>query len=91
MRAVALELEISMKSKGRYKNIFSQYAKKRQLWCVWYVVLNKSSGESLGLLWDKYAFWSECKFAYSTLEEVFESDFVFPEPREARDREEEWR
>ena len=87
MRAVALELELSLKSKARYKKIFSQYKNKKELWCVWYVILNKSFGESLLELWNKYALWGDCKFAYSTLEEVFKSDFIFPEPREAKKRE----
>ena len=52
MRAVALELELSLKSKSRYKKTFSQYKKKKELWCVWYVVLNKSVGESLLELWE---------------------------------------
>ena len=81
MRAVALEMELTLKSKIRYKKIFSQYEKKKDLWCVWYVVLNKSVGETLFELWHKYIFWSECKFAYSTLEDVFNGDFLFPIPR----------
>ena len=73
MKAVALELELSLKSKTRYKKIFSRYKKKEELWCVWYVVLNKSVGESLIELWDKYALWGDCMFAYSTLKEIFKS------------------
>ena len=87
MKAVALEVELSIKSKARYKKIFSQYKNKRELWCVWYVVLNKAFGESLLELWDKYALWGDCKFAYSTLEGIFKSNFIFPEPREAKKRE----
>ena len=86
MRAVALELELSLKSKSRYKKTFSQYKKKKELWCVWYVVLNNSVGESLLELWNKYALWGDCKFAYSTLDDVFKSNFIFPEPREAKEK-----
>ena len=86
MKAVALELELSLKSKARYKKIFSQYKNKKELWCVWYVVLNKSFGENLIELWDKYALWGDCKFAYSTLDDVFKNNFIFPEPREAKER-----
>ena len=56
VKAVALELELSLKSKARYKKIFSQYKKKRKLWFVWYVVLNRSVGETLSNFWDQYAF-----------------------------------
>ena len=89
MKAVALELELNLKSKARYKKIFSQYKEKENIWFVWYVVLNRSAGETLSELWDKYALWGDCKFAYSTLEEVFKNDFKLPEPREAIEREKE--
>ncbi|MCZ0932633.1 MAG: replication-relaxation family protein [Oligoflexia bacterium] len=82
MKAVALELELTLKSKDRYKKIFSQYKKKEKIWFVWYVVLTCSAGESLSKLWDKYAIWGDCQFAYSTLEEVFKYDFKLPEPRD---------
>ena len=87
IKAVALEVELSLKSKARYKKIFSQYKNKKELWCVWYVVLNKSAGESLFELWNRYALWGNCKFAYSTLKEIFQTDFIFPEPKEAKERE----
>ena len=89
MKAVALELEFSLKSRSRYKKIFSKYKKKKNIGFVWYVVLNQSVGEILSKLWDKYALWGDCKFAYSTLKEVFRDDFKLPEPREAKRREEE--
>ena len=88
MKAVALELELSLKSKARYKKIFSQYRKKEKIWFVWYVVLNRSAGETLSELWDQYAIWGDCLFAYSTLKEVFRADFKLPEPREAVERKE---
>ena len=88
MKAVALEMELSLKSKARYKNIFSQYKKKEKIWFVWYVVLNQSVGKVLSELWDQYALWGDCQFAYSTLKEVFRADFKLPEPRrEAKERE----
>ena len=91
MKAVALEPELSLKSKARYKKIFSQYKEKENIWFVWYVVLNRSAGEVLSELWDKYALWGDCQFAYSTLKEIFTSDFQLPEPREAEERKErEW-
>ena len=91
MKAVALELELNLKSKARYKKIFSQYKEKENIWFVWYVVLNRSAGETLSELWDKYAIWGDCLFAYSTLKDVFRSDFKLPEPKEAKEREErEW-
>ena len=89
MKAVALELELNLKSKARYKKIFSQYKEKKNICFVWYVVLNRSAGETLSELWDKYALWGDCKFAYSTLKEVFKDDFKLPEPRETVERKEE--
>ena len=86
MKPIALEMELSLKSRARYKKLFSQYKDKKKLWCVWYVVLNKSAGETLLELWDKYALWGDCKFSYSVLEDVFKSDFLFPTPREAKER-----
>ena len=86
MKAVALELELSLKSKARYKKIFSQYKGKKNIWFVWYVVLNQSVGKTLSSLWDQYALYGYCQFAYSTLEEVFQDDFKLPEPRKAQER-----
>ena len=57
MKAIALELELNLKSKARYKKIFSQYRKKEKICFVWYVVLNRSVGEVLSELWDRYALW----------------------------------
>ena len=82
MKAVALELELTLKSRERYKKIFSQYKEKEKIWFVWYVVLTRSAGEALSKLWAKYAIWGNCLFAYSTLEELFKYDFKLPEPRE---------
>ena len=82
MKAVALELELTLKSRERYKKIFSQYKEKEKIWFVWYVVLTHSAGEALSRLWAKYAIWGNCLFAYSTLEELFKYDFKLPEPRD---------
>ena len=82
MKAVALELELTLKSRERYKKIFSQYKEKEKIWFVWYVVLTHSAGEALSKLWAKYAIWGNCLFAYSTLEELFRYDFKLPEPRD---------
>ena len=94
IKTVALELEFSLKSKARYKKIFSKYKDKKNISFVWYVVLNKSVGEVLSKLWDEYAFFGcgDCKFAYSTLKEIFKEGFKLPEPREARytKKQEEW-
>jgi len=88
MKAVALELELTLKSKVRYERIFSHYKKKERVWFVWYVVLSRSVGEVLSELWDKYALWGNCLFAYSILEEVFSPGFKLPEPRKAREKRE---
>ena len=91
MKTIALELELCLKARHRYKKIFSKYKEKKNISFVWYVVLNKSFGELLLKLWDKYALhaWGNCKFAYSTLKEVFNKDFKLPEGREATYRNEE--
>ena len=91
MKAIALELELCLKAKHRYKKIFSKYKEKKNISFVWYVVLNKSFGELLSKLWDKYALygWGKCNFAYSTLKEVFREDFKLLEGRKARYRNEE--
>ena len=91
MKAIALELELCLKAKHRYKKIFSKYKEKKNISFVWYVVLNKSFGELLLKLWDQYALyaWGKCNFAYSTLNEVFSEDFKLPQSRKARYRNEE--
>ena len=71
MKAVALELELSLKSRARYKKIFFQYEKKREIWFVWYVVLTRSMGKLLSDIWGQCTLWKRRQFAYSTLEEVF--------------------
>ncbi|MDE0092579.1 MAG: replication-relaxation family protein [Oligoflexia bacterium] len=83
MMAIALELELCLKSKARYEKIFSKYQKKENIGFVWYVVLNKSVGEVLSKLWDKYVCYGKCQFAYSSLKEVFREDFKLPKPRHA--------
>ena len=86
LRSVALELETSVKSVKRYRKLFTLYRDKEELFLLWYVVLNKSVGESLLKLWYKYtencAF---CSFSYSTLEDIFREDFKLPIPRENRE------
>ena len=79
-KTIALEVEISQKSIKRYEKHFSFYRSKRDLWFVWYVVLNKSFGEKLLWLWRKEkSSWARCGFSYSTVEEVMREDFVLPE------------
>ncbi|MCZ0931603.1 MAG: replication-relaxation family protein [Oligoflexia bacterium] len=91
MKTIALELELCLKARHRYKKIFLKYREKKNISFVWYVVLNKSFGELLSRLWDKYALhaWGNCNFAYSTLNEVFREDFKLPQGRKARYRNEE--
>ena len=79
-RTVALEVEISMKAIQRYERHFSFYQSKKDLFLVWYVVLNKSFGEKLLWLWRKQkGSYSRCGFSYSTVEEIMKKDFVLPE------------
>jgi hypothetical protein len=37
-RAVASKLELKAKNKMRYKETFSKYARKQNLWRLWYLV-----------------------------------------------------
>ena len=86
-RTVALEVEISQKTIKRYEKHFSFYRSRRDLWLVWYVVLNKSFGEKLLSLWRKgKSSWTRCGFSYSTVEEVMREDFVLPEIMEEEGR-----
>ena len=83
MKSVALELELTLKSKERYKKLFSFYRRKEEIWFVWYVVLSRSMGERLRRMWRKETCWraADCGFAYSTLEEIFKDGFTLPEPQ----------
>ena len=78
-KKIAMEVEISKKALGRYKKKFSFYQCRKEILFVWYVVLNKSFGESLLWLWrkEKTCYFS-CGFTYSTLEEVMREDFILP-------------
>ncbi len=52
-RAVAVELELKAKNKMRYKETFSKYARKQNLWRVWYLVPTVSMGRMLEREWKK--------------------------------------
>ncbi|MCY4513169.1 MAG: replication-relaxation family protein [Bdellovibrionales bacterium] len=86
-RTVALEVEISQKTIKRYEKHFSFYRRRKDLWLIWYVVLNKSFGEKLLSLWRKEkSSRTRCGFSYSTVEEVMKEDFVLPEIMEEEGR-----
>ena len=86
-KMMALEVEISKKSLKRYEKKISFYQCRKEVSLVWYVVLNKSLGESLLWLWrKKKTGYFSCGFMYSTLEEVMKEDFVLPEVMEEEGR-----
>jgi hypothetical protein len=51
LRTVALELEINMKSRRRYKEIFSKHGKSDAIELIWYLVPNVGMGKRLEALW----------------------------------------
>jgi DNA-binding MarR family transcriptional regulator len=46
-RAVAIELELSAKAHSRYTKVIREYAGKRSIAAVWYIVSHKSIGKSV--------------------------------------------
>jgi hypothetical protein len=45
--AVAVEVELTAKSQSRYRQTFANYARKEELWALWYVVQTPSIGKQL--------------------------------------------
>lgn len=71
IESVAVELELHYKNSGRYKNIFSSYSNKKDLFAVWYFVESRSFGEYLQELHRKTTFNIGPKFLWSLY-----SDFI---------------
>jgi DNA-binding Lrp family transcriptional regulator len=63
--AIAVELELSRKSKSRYRKILQSYHKKQHIGLLWYLVSNKNLGKLLEQEWNKIDktnsgfYWSE--------------------------------
>lgn len=70
----ALELELVPKSMRRYERVFSEYAQKKGLQVLWYVVRSAAFGRKLMALWMETAGRSSTiTFAFSLLDEVLGS------------------
>ena len=55
MESVAIELELTVKSKKRYQNIIYHYVNKNNLHAVWYIVPTSSILNSLKEIWKKHS------------------------------------
>jgi hypothetical protein len=68
---IALEVELVAKSKRRYRKIVEQYAERRDIDYVFYVVANPRIGTLILEMADKYTDSVSCnKFAYASIEDV---------------------
>lgn len=78
-RKIALELELNYKNRGRYKNIFLNYATKSSANGILYIVKEPTLGNLLLNLWKEKSFYHETK----TLG-VMLLDEVMKDPAKAR-------
>ncbi len=68
---IALELEINLKSRSRYQDLFRQYSRKNTIGLIWYVVDSTPLRDSLLRIWemtDKYS--GAPKFRVSLLDDL---------------------
>jgi hypothetical protein len=71
MESVAIELELTLKDKKRYRSIISHYENKKNLYAVWYIVPTNSILRSLKENWKKhYSSYSDIKVYFSNLAEL---------------------
>lgn len=74
MESVALELELTLKNKKRYRNIIGHYQNKENLYAVWYIVPTSSMIKSIKATWNKYASsYSGVKVYFSGLDELMKN------------------
>ncbi len=83
---IAVELELSPKSRARYLELFSSYNHKRTIQMVWYLVCDEAFGHALLELWQQAGKYNrDQRFAFSLVDEVikdpltarvFETNFV---------------
>ena len=52
LKMVSLELEISIKTRARYQELFRQYARKNSIGLIWYIVESKTFAQSLLRIWE---------------------------------------
>jgi hypothetical protein len=74
MESVAIELELTLKNKKRYRNIVSHYQSKENLHAVWYIVPTSSMIKSIKETWKKHASsYSGVKVYFSGLNELMKN------------------
>lgn len=74
MESVAIELELTLKNKKRYRNIINHYQGKENLYAVWYIVPTSSMIKSIKATWNKYASsYSGVKVYFSGLDELIKN------------------
>lgn len=74
MESVALELELTLKNKKRYRNIIGHYQNKENLYAVWYIVPTSSMIKSIKATWNKHASsYSGVKVYFSGLNELMKN------------------
>lgn len=70
-KSIAIELELNLKEKSRYRNIISQYQYKRDLHAVWYVIDSKYTLKKLTEYWKRFAeSSSSVEVCFSFLDEI---------------------
>ena len=74
MESVALELELTLKNKKRYRNIIGHYQNKENLYAVWYIVPTSSMIKSIKETWKKHtSSYSGVKVYFSGLNELMKN------------------
>lgn len=74
MESVALELELTLKNKKRYRNIIGHYQNKENLYAVWYIVPTSSMIKSIKETWKKHTSgYSDVKVYFSSLHELMKN------------------
>ena len=74
MESVALELELTLKNKKRYRNIIGHYQNKENLYAVWYIAPTSSMIKSIKETWKKHASsYSGVKVYFSGLDELIKN------------------
>lgn len=69
---IALELELSLKGRKRYKEIFYQYDRKENVSLLWYIVPNDRYGLKLYKAWKEIKYKQEDGwFRWTTVKEIF--------------------
>lgn len=72
-RVIAVEVELKMKSRERYKKIFQSYGNKSSIWMIWYLVPTARMGKRIEALYNKVpSYLRSAGFMWSLLPELLE-------------------